>query len=309
MSNSDNQRNNFIDLIKFFACIFITNSHCMYLNPLFKLGGGWGNAIFFAVSGFLLGGVTSNIRSWLLRRWNRLLPLTILMTIISLITYGIYQYSAYYHITRFWFVIAILIYYVPFYYVDRCNNGYVIGILLHILFYICIYMMSDKDTFFVELGGLSFFKVYFYFIIMLMGGLVKRTIDKIKYPNPAWCVLTGGFGFIIWFFEYYNIKVLNRYFEWQFLIHFGMTIFGISVLVWALSINEKYSDWTIPKIINLIASSTLEIYLVQITVIPVLNKLKYPLAIIVFWVVALFGGVLLHYLYDKILYKVGKRRK
>jgi hypothetical protein len=274
----------------------------MYPNPLFKLGGGWGNAIFFVTSGFLLSGIKLDIIPWLVKRWKRLVPLTLIMTIISVFIYGINAYPVLIHITRFWFVIALLIYYVPFYFADRVKYGYIIMIPTHILIYLKLYILADKSTFFIEGGGFSSFKVYFYFVLMLLGGFIKRYIDE-KKINMLVVIFAGSVGFAIWFVEYFFIKVLNRFFEYQLFIHVGITIFGVSVLLWALSMEVRYPRWNIPKIIKTISESTLEIYLVQIVALPIINRASYPLSIILFWSMALVGGVMLHTIHNRIIGK------
>lgn len=81
-------KNNYLQLLKFFACILITNSHCMYprtmfsiggASSIFQIGGGWGNAIFFVVSGFLVAGKKDSIEIWMKKRYIRILPITVLM--------------------------------------------------------------------------------------------------------------------------------------------------------------------------------------------------------------------------------------
>ena len=161
MDNSAKNRNQYIDLIKLFACLFITNSHCPYNNALLKIGGGWGNAIFFIVAGYLISGIQSAFIPWIKKRCMRVLPLTIIMTILAAFVYGVSKHNFYYHATRFWFVIAIVIYYIFFYAVDVTKQGYVIVFILHIVGYIALYIVNYKNELFIELGGLSFFKVYF----------------------------------------------------------------------------------------------------------------------------------------------------
>ena len=294
--NNIKERNQYIDLVKFFACIFITNSHCMYSNPLLKLGGGWGNAIFFAVSGFLLGDISSDFSLWIVKRLKRVAPLTIIMTIISVFIYGIDKYNLWQHVTRFWFVLALIIYFIPFYFADRFKHGYLTIIVSHILGYIIFYNFSDKSTFFVELGGFSLFKVYFYIFVMFCGGIVKkRNESNLKNDiKPSIFVILGVLGLAIWFMEYYEVKVLGNWLSCQFLIHVGASIFGLSVLLWALYMYKSNIPFKLPNIVKGVADSTLEIYLIQITFLPLVNQICYPLCIIVFWVVALLGGLLLH---------------
>lgn len=294
-------RNQYIDLIKFFACLFITNSHCMYSNSLFKLGGGWGNSIFFIVSGYLLSGITMDFFPWIKKRIVRIVPMTLAITILATFVYGIDKYSIEDHALRFWFIIAILIYYIPFYLADRIPNGYLLILGIHILGYIIIYAINDKSTFFVELGGFAIFKVYFYLSIMIMGGFISKIYSKKRiYPSIHFLIFIGGLGFAIWFVEYFCIKVLGTMMKYQFLIHVGISIFAISVLLWALAMFERYPSAKLPRFISVVSSSTLEVYLVQVLLLPYLNKIPYPISIICFWIVAIIGGVALHLITNRL---------
>lgn len=288
------QKNQYLNLIKFLACIFITNSHCIYNNPFLKLGGGWGNAIFFATTGYLLGGANIEFWKWIRKRWKRVVPLTAIMTMLSVWTYGLSGYSVFEHVTRFWFVVALVIYYVPFYWADKTRYGYQVAITIHIIGYILLYLIEDKSLFFVEKGGFSYFKVYFYILIMLLGGCIKKYRDNDRYPDAKISILFAGLGLMIWFIEYFLIKVLNICLEFQFLIHIGITLFGISVLMCALSLSSSFPRWQNPRVIEIIAESTLEVYLLQIVLLPLINNLTYPITLVAFWVVALVGGSCLH---------------
>ena len=51
-------------------------------SSIFQIGGGWGNAIFFAVSGFLISGKRDSIGKWMKKRYIRILPITAVMGLI-----------------------------------------------------------------------------------------------------------------------------------------------------------------------------------------------------------------------------------
>lgn len=125
---------------------------------MFKLGGDWENSIFFAAFGFLLGNITIEFLPWLEKRWIRIVPLTIVMTFLLALFYGIDSCFTFNHATRFWVVIAILIYYISFYFADKIKiGGYIIFIGVHVLGCIVLYAIQDKTQFFVELGDLRAF--------------------------------------------------------------------------------------------------------------------------------------------------------
>lgn len=301
--NEEKKVNQYINLVKFFACILITNSHCVYHNPLLKIGGGWGNSIFFVVSGFLLGEITLDFGPWIRKRLIRVVPLTLIMTVFAIFIYGTSNASAFEHLTRFWFIIAIILYYFPFYVADKMKNGYWIFLVIYFLGYIVLYIAMDKSTFFVEKSGFAPFKVYFYFLLMLVGGIIKHIYLKFEIKKPGIFVLTGFGGLFIWFIEYYFVRIQNNMLEYQFIINLGITIFGTSVLLWTIAMNNQYSKWKMPLYVNLISESTLEIYLVQITFLPLISRILYPISIVCFWGIAICGGIILHIGQNR-LYKI-----
>lgn len=84
------QRNYAIDLIKFIAVIFITNSHFIPLyediNKSFATLGVHGNALFFFASGYTLTlgkSMSLQFKNWYKRRIQRIWPTIIIWTILS----------------------------------------------------------------------------------------------------------------------------------------------------------------------------------------------------------------------------------
>lgn len=142
------KKNDYLQLLKFIACILITNSHCMYpetmfsiagASSIFQIGGGWGNAIFFAVSGFLISGKRDSIGKWMKKRYIRILPITAVMGLIWYCLDGLNGNLITFLCTCFWFVSAMMIYYPFFYLFDRIDHGYEKGFafwgldILHII--------------------------------------------------------------------------------------------------------------------------------------------------------------------------------
>ncbi len=305
----EKQKNPYIALLKFLACLMITNSHQFYKNPLFKLGGGWGNTLFFVVSGYLIGNITLAILPWLFKRYKRLIPLIVIMEVIWLLFFPMKDELPMFIISAFWFTTALMIYY-PFYYMAVKGDHIVPVYVLYVVGYVVYYMMMDRTEFFVELTDLSWFKVYFYFGILLIGGCIRKNESRILSCSIwIWFLVALG-GLAIWTVEYTFIKVFDTAYQMQFLIHVGMTLFAIGGLAFFLKLNEMYPrKKELFSLIRWISDSTLEIYLLQTPLALVLEKNKYPYNIVIFWIISIAGGIVIHYIYEEATGFIGKRKR
>ncbi len=306
-----------ISLLRFIACILITNSHCVGIYPLRYLciGGGYGNCIFFLVSGFCLGYITSNFGEWICRRFFRIIPIYLFLLSISFFFDNVFFANNYftvldvlkYCINRYWFVTAILIFYPIFYFIFHFRNIKIISISLIIWFitYTFIYILHDKSYFFVEKELFSPFKVFFYFGVMIIGGYLrfypKFFHEKTIKQNSIIIILLLLFGFL-WTAEYTSIMLLSKGLTIQFLIHVSVLVFCILffILIMSLNINLQ-NDSLRGRIIYAIGSSTLEIYLVQLIIRPIFQKLVFPLSLVLFYFFAFSIGILINKCYIYIL--------
>ena len=84
---------NFINYLRVVATALITNSHFSEIWPISALasGGLLGNIIFFAVSGFCLYVVKDNFIKWYLKRFLRVYPVLVVVTLFTIVL-------GYYHV-------------------------------------------------------------------------------------------------------------------------------------------------------------------------------------------------------------------
>lgn len=307
----------FIAYLKCLACLLITNSHCggIYPIPFLALGGGWGNAIFFIVSGFCLARIEDDFAVWIKRRLN-IIPVTMIFIIFDalilergvLAERGAWEIAAFY-LNKYWFVFAILLYYFAFYGLFRHPSierfkkfaaGYVAG-------YIVLYLLFlQNGGFFVEAGGFAPFKVYFYFSVFVTGGILK-------YMEGWWAVWCGrrrgavlfccGFSLALWGAAYIGVTFFDAY-RVQFLINAAVLFFGVTIFIFAYTLEDNCRD---NKTVWWIAGSTLEIYLVQMTVINhVVEKIAFPASLFVFFGIAVIGGGMVHAFWSWMKLQCGK---
>ncbi len=312
------QKMEYIPYLKVLACLLITNSHCRDIYPVYFLavGGGWGNALFFIIAGYCVAYIQSSFFSWYLKRVKRLLPATIMIIILdslliesleNLSSLGIPQLIEHY-VNKYWFAFAILLYYAIYYVIFSKKNIKLlyISILLYSIGYMVIYIfLLDKTFFSIEQEGFSPFKLYFYFGILLIGGLIRLKRETIinffnlnRKQSLRILILLIMFSIILWALIYILLFLFQTGYYLQFLVQFSVLVFAVSCMAF-LELN--ISNITIPdnvcgKIITVISESTLEIYLIQVTLKKYILDFAFPLNLILFFTLAITGGIVFHYL-------------
>lgn len=302
-----------IDYLKMCAALLITNSHCQNIYPLsyLSVGGTFGNALFFIISGYLLINIRTSFITWYYNRVKRLLPSTLLclsVNVIFLLDDDIQNFTdlkkvVVYYLDLYWFVWTILIYYMIYFPIIRqalirkSVKPITITLFVWIVGYIVlysIYLHQNNKSFFVELSGFDFFKVYNYFGVFILGALF-RTLQNKFHCKTCLALLICISGACIWAFEYGMIYFYNQYYSVQFIIHLGVLIFAFFAIVLFSQLKIRKV-----KIVSLIASSTLEIYLMQITFLALSLYFSFPVNWICHFSIAFIGGVLFHLALNKL---------
>ena len=311
------RRWDYLDILKFLACVLITNSHCRDIYPWFFLavGGGHGNSLFFIVSGFLLANIKLPFGAWFGKRVGRLLPVTGLFVLISVfLTDGLtfmadlgFGRSCLYLIDKYWFVAAIIIFYPLYHLIFGAKNRRlpIIALCLYTVGYFVLYLFFvDKTAFSIEPEGFHPFKAYFYFGIFVAGGLIRQLINTAKYDTVIkdkrwyWFAAAAAAS-LLWAGIYALVMVMSKGYAAQFLIHAGVFVFSISMFLFAHSFESfVLPDKTWAKLVRSAADSTLEIYLLQVTIQKYVVGLAFPLNWIAFWGIAFIGGIAIHRLFQ-----------
>ncbi len=322
--NKDNR----ISILRFLACLLIVNSHCGDLYPvsLLAIGGEQGNVIFFIISGYCLANIKTNFIQWTAKRYKKILPITIVALLLrilfvdgftNIVKMPLHMILKKY-IDLYWFVFAIMCYYIVFYIIFKNTSKLKIIIiaLLYIMSYVSIYIIFlDLSKFCVELEGFAPFKVLFYFGPFISGGIIRLYWDMYLETNKAstskkisYFAIGIIVGLSIWAIEYINILIYGMYYHFQFLIHMGILIFGICLLLFMLSLKEKYFNLNsqIGHYMEFIGDSSLAIYLIQVSFKPIFSIMTFPLNAILFWIISICGGCLYNFMYQKIINVVFK---
>ncbi len=290
--------------LRFVAIICIANSHldALYPVPLLATGGSLGNALFFMLSGYGLF-LSANIQDkpflpWYKRRILRIYPSLWLATILMIViaqsawrTLDIFDYvGLFVWPTAYWFITALMIFYVIFYFIwQRQNYKYfLVGIFILVLPYLYFYLtMIDLSFYSIEGPGSGYFKCIFYLQTMFFGGYLAGCVRS-GQPN----FFKDGLALVFFIALYYGILFfMSKFGGWEFQavthvlmfpILFFFLRFAESREITAL-VQSKY----VGTAISLMAALTLEIYLLHgyVRAFPFVLKTIFPLNIVVFWIV------------------------
>lgn len=295
----------YITWLKALAALLITNSHLGGIYPLESLatGGLLGNLIFFAVSGFCLYNIKLPFISWYWRRLTRIYPAVWCITALC-IAVGTYHVSSWQHAlqlffypTYYHFIASILILYVPFYFVARhansCSNParfiLTVVVLLTITYIFCYILAFDYSYYHIDTVEEPMI-LFAYFVAMLMGANFR--IPSCTQQNRIVTVFLLVASVAFYFYTKKSIisgTILSSY---QFINQISIICLLYGVLRSGKALNNflEKSPRFLRKPAALLASVTLEVYLVQYLVIrsSIVTEAGFPISLIL-----VLGGIVL----------------
>lgn len=296
---------NFITFLKAFAILLITNSHFDGLYPpalsALATGGNIGNALFFFCSGYTLFlSKKVSFRKWIWRRYTRIYP-SIWIALIVLLLLGKSVSPISFIIPPYWFLAAILLFYLIFYFVAKFLAKYMEWIIVGLAILMVIaYFIIGYDSWIIDTSGTPHINWFYDFGIMLMGGIIAR--DKI--PNTGSYKLRNFLLLAVSIILLYSIK----YFSIKYLLPTLQLIYPIFLYFIAYyffkcsgGISEHTFKPIINKILTWLSKLTLDIYVVQMLIIKYFVGLSFPLGFIAASVSILVLAMILHYLSGKVV--------
>ncbi len=262
-------------LMLFMATCLITLSHldAFVPDPRIATGGAIGNSLFFFLSGFGLtmslnaSGAEPSLLAYLRKRVLRLYPAAILVACAMLavgmiaITSPVDLVKTFVWPTPFWFISAVMAFYVPIFYLARLPpRGIAIAMGLLLIPYAIFYSQLDLSRFVVE--GDDHFKWINYFGITLMGCLVARLrlTPEVSLAAIAGLVLSL-LGFLVAKLTVFRFDLGELQFVFHVLLY-PIIFFSYQVLAADAVVRPLRAMPFFPAI-ALLAGLTLEIYLTQ----------------------------------------------
>lgn len=292
--------------LRFVAIICIANSHldALYPVPLLATGGSIGNALFFMLSGYGLF-LSANIQDkpflpWYKRRILRIYPSLWMATILMMViaqsawrTLGFFDYvGLFVWPTAYWFITALMIFYVIFYFIwQRQNYKYfLVGIFILVLPYLYFYLtMVDLSYYSIEGPASGYFKCIFYLQTMFFGGYLAGC-KRSGQPN----FFKDGLALACLIALYYGILFfMSKFGGWQYQAVTHLLMFPILFFFLRFAESKEITALVqsnyVGTAISLMAALTLEIYLLHgyVRAFPFVLKTIFPLNIVVFWIVTI----------------------
>jgi len=299
-----------IDILRFFACLLITNSHMELLyGPYEKLatGGAIGDVLFFFCSGFTLFlGKPERFDNWYKKRINRIYPSVFAWEIMrSFFLNSLHSMKETILKGGGWFVSCIMIYYFILFFVRK----YMIKRLWTVFGIVCAivlvwYFFEDRSPGY-NMYGATYLKWGHYFLFMLLGTIIGLFVSKkeLKLSLKKDSILL-----VISVIVYFGLLFLRKYELFNQLqiislvplLSITFYFYKVCNAKWLIGLYQsKYIGW----IMKLISTLTLEIYIVQTALFTDKFNHLFPFNLIIMFVIIVivaYGAKVLSRIFSQI---------
>lgn len=261
-------RFDFVYVLKFIAIVMIVNSHSKWMYPeslsALGIGGAWGCALFFFVSGFTKANMkTENFLLYVARSVLRIYPAVWIWCGVEYLLTG--EFSVMDLVwPKHWFLQSLLVYYALFYPMMKYGKRYLPHLItVGVVATVACYVMSDNGRWFIDLNSENITRIW-YFVIMLFGAWC-RNAESLLNPvggGKKWLLPLMLF---VSFCACYGTKFVCT--KYDSLVHlqwlFPVVLFCVSYLISSLCRQWTFSTKAGVLVIRFVADRTLEIYIVQ----------------------------------------------
>lgn len=267
---------NWIFTLKALAIILITNSHFkpIYSESFSQLafGGAMGCSLFFFCSGYTMANIeTDSFWKFIKKRVIKIFPpVWIFLIAISHST----CIKDYFLLNSYWFLQAIFIFYILFYFIMKYIKRYLLYIpfVMFILMLIC-YFIGPHDTWSIDYPRHPLRITWFYYFAIMIIGTYLRLNESNK-TDKKYIYLS-----IISFLALYGIKFIGRKFgtiiDIQLL--FPVLLVITTLFMYKASQYIKIDKFKyINNIILFLQKYTLEIYITQFVCINTCARIDTP---------------------------------
>ena len=283
----------FVNWLKAFATIFITNSHYGEIWPISAIvvGGHLGNCLFFMLSGFCMYNIRESFPRWYAKRALRIYPaLWIVATVDFLVgrnsAHGIMAYiHCYIYPTWYHFITSIMLLYIGFYAVRwiqkkwEIGTGWFLGGLLAV-FLILYFTVYDRSYYHID-SVLETWVRFQFFASMLVGIQLRKQYEKIGDNLHVYHVVRV-FGLMI---AYFAVKILigrkGLLAQYQCILPILQVLLVADLGLLAIKLEKRKFFEKMPKWLNrgaeFLSGITLEIYLGQLLILYWFQDLPFPI--------------------------------
>ncbi len=318
----------FIEFLRAIATALVANSHFKGVWPsdILSFGGGYGVALFFMISGYLLSNIGKDTRfySWFFFKVVRLYVPLYIVRLFELV----FKYTTIKNLKSFilefvfpgtWFGGALIIAYILYYVAvkhwlkgEKSNKALIlvgIGIVCYILLFIFkpqIASFDIKHMIFAPFDVENYYLICqtIWFSCMIFGYWIK--ICKVNIRNSIVLIVL----FSISVLAFLGVKLATRNgTNLNAEIALGPIYFIFSsTLFLLLSKAEEWCKkvWTTPfgKVVKIVSASSLEIFYIQFIWIAFLKDLVFPLNLLLLIVLIVVSGYIVHVLAGIIMKRI-----
>lgn len=297
----------FIYLLKALASILITNSHLgnMYPSEFMALGGSFGNGLFFCISGFLLVNIKTDFASWYWGKIKRIYPTVFAGAVILLlcgetVVGNIRDFvELFIYPTKWWFVAAIVVFYILYYFIVKKQKDVIVSgsmFAVVVVYFVVYFTCMDIHSFSVEGKDLSLFKWIYYFFIMLMGAYMRK--KTYSHDKKFRFFVLAAMAVVLWGALRVIFLIYPAFLPSQFLTQFMVVIFVYAMMRFgmAMETEAKFRKLCQCRIVKMLSEITLEVYIVQMIVLPFCERLCFPVNIPVAYISVFAAAYVLHFI-------------
>lgn len=274
----------FIDALRALAVLLILNSHMDKIYPIQALatGGALGNSLFFICSGYCIRG-KNKTGGWIFWKLVRLYVPAAIVTFLFYRDSQAHPFSKYVWPTCFWFVGAMVLFYIAYDILERLHlfEHYKLFLAIGIIFYAGYYiLLLDTGGWVIEAPGITSiegcFKLIYYFMIMFTGGYIKQ--KKNIRGNIGLYKAAILFSVVLLYGSKYIFNKYSDLIHWQFLNQVFVFVFAAAMLIVFRESNclDHFGNRKEAGLFKYLGRYSLEIYLVQFTVIEAVEKFSFP---------------------------------
>lgn len=324
----------FIEFLRAIATALIANSHFkgVYPNDIFSFGGGYGLALFFMISGYLLVNINGETRffPWIWKKLPRLYIPLYLVRVVELVIgntviAGIKDLIIYFIFPGSWFGGALIIMYcLYFVLVKYClkgkpDNKSLIIVSVAMLCYVLLFgtklniaqfslqTMQIESKFGVETPYLI--SQFVWLSCMMMGYWLRVRKPELKRKVLLYCL------FILAIVLFVVVKLINRngeHLNAELILGPAYVCFSTSIFM----IFQGTEQWCrethksiFGKLVSIVSTCSLEIYYIQFIWIRLLKNIIFPINLLLLIIVIVSSGYLVHLLSTLIINKLMKMEK
>ena len=280
----------FVNWLKMFAAMFITNAHYADIWPISALahGGHLGNCLFFLVSGFCLYHIKDRFPKWYLKRVIRIYPALWIVVAVDLLVGRISVgsliavlrcciFPTWYH-----FITSIMILYIAYYVVRSLQKKFVLNasafvVLFAGIFFLWYLFVFDKSTYHIDNGEEARFQ---FFQSMLLGAMLREKYEDIDSKIRGRFVVGTGFWLVLYFCMKVVVSKLGMFVSFQFMIPVALVLLVFHLALLAIKLEKRGFFSRVPAWANRVSvfmsGITLEIYLGQNLILYKFTHLPFP---------------------------------